>query len=153
MARLTPRQPSLLYALALALLLADACAFVRNPTASHGARCGPVVCAEKEGKEPEEGNGKPKISIGGLFELVGMGMGAPMLGKLERVNFNDPERPDLEFSIEANRFMREDKAEYFEEGYVDDGRDTGPGFLENLLSGGRLQREYYANLRKKEGKK
>ena len=31
---------------------------------------------------------------------------------------------------------------YFDDGYVEDSDDSGPSFFENLLSGGKLQREY-----------
>ena len=31
---------------------------------------------------------------------------------------------------------------YFDDGYVEDDEDSGPSFFENLLSGGKLQRQY-----------
>ena len=42
----------------------------------------------------------------------------------------------------ANNFDLDARGKYFDDGYVDDGEDTGPGFFENLISGGKLQREY-----------
>mmetsp|Transcript_21129 Transcript_21129/g.64360 ORF Transcript_21129/g.64360 Transcript_21129/m.64360 type:complete len:146 (-) Transcript_21129:357-794(-) len=110
-------------------------------TARLGGRSG---IAAKKDAEPE-GEDKRGISGQGLFELMSMGAGLPALGKLTAVNFDKPGRPDLEFELEANNFMKETDAPYFDEGWVDDGSedsDTGPGFLENLLSGGEKQREW-----------
>ena len=39
---------------------------------------------------------------------------------------------------------------YFDDGYVDDDEDNGPSFFANLLSGGKLQREY--DEKRKKGK-
>ena len=40
----------------------------------------------------------------------------------------------------------------FDDGYVDTS-DNGPGFFENLLSGGKMQREYDERMRKRRGGK
>ena len=77
---------------------------------------------------------------------MAMGAGAPMLGDLKETNFNDPTKPDLMFELEANNFSDEKgdlkKGTYFDDGYVADDAEEGPGFFENLLSGGRLQKEF-----------
>lgn len=62
-----------------------------------------------------------------------------------RTNFDKPEAEGgaaLQFELEANNFDLDARGKYFDDGYVDDGEDTGPGFFENLISGGKLQREY-----------
>ena len=66
-----------------------------------------------------------------------------MLGDLKKTNFEKPEAEGgaaLQFELEANNFDLDDRGTYFDDGYVADDYD-GPGFFENLLSGGRLQRE------------
>ena len=80
------------------------------------------------------------------MKLVAMGAGAPMLGDLkENTLLKNDGKPDLMFELEANNFFDSKgdikKGKYMEEGWVDDG-ESGPGFLENLLSGGKLQRDY-----------
>ena len=104
------------------------------------ARCSSPLAKE----EPEKK--KPGIDFSGLAQLMAMGAGAPMLGDLKETNFNDPTKPDLMFELEANNFSDEKgdlkKGTYFDDGYVADDAEEGPGFFENLLSGGRLQKEF-----------
>ena len=108
--------------------------------------------------EPSE-DGEPKkggISMDGLFQLMTMGAGAPSLGELKENNlFKSPEerkdangnvKSDLTFELEANNFFDEKgdikKGKYMESGWTDDDDgSSGPGFWENLLSGGKLQRD------------
>merc|ERR1719247_3082886 len=95
--------------------------------------------------EQDEEKEKPKISLSGLMQVITMGAGAPMLGDLKKTNFDKPEAEGgaaLQFELEANNFDLDARGKYFDDGYVDDGEDTGPGFFENLISGGKLQREY-----------
>jgi len=96
----------------------------------------------------EDGETKKKMGIdwSGLGQLVAMGAGAPMLGELKETNFNDPTKPDLMFELEANNFFDKEgniqKGKYFDSGWTDeDATEDGPGFWENLFSGGKLQRE------------
>lgn len=100
-------------------------------------------------EESGEGEKKKGLSLGGLVQLVTMGAGAPSLGEYKGMDGNT-----AMFELEANNFEDKDgnvrKGRYFEDGYVDDpaGGDAPPGFLENLLSGGQLQREYDERTRK-----
>ena len=54
-----------------------------------------------------------------------------MLGDLKETNFNDPTKPDLIFELEANNFFSKDgnikKGKYFEDGYVEEEGEAGPG--------------------------
>eukprot|EP00325_Prymnesiales_sp_UTEX-LB-985_P000623 CAMPEP_0174698248 /NCGR_PEP_ID=MMETSP1094-20130205/3879_1 /TAXON_ID=156173 /ORGANISM="Chrysochromulina brevifilum, Strain UTEX LB 985" /LENGTH=118 /DNA_ID=CAMNT_0015895377 /DNA_START=183 /DNA_END=539 /DNA_ORIENTATION=- len=87
---------------------------------------------------------KPKITMDGLFQVMSMGAGAPMLGDLKKTNFDKPESEGgaaLQFELEANNFDLDARGTYFDDGYVE-ASSAGPGFFENLMSGGKLQREY-----------
>jgi len=80
----------------------------------------------------------------GLFQVMSMGAGAPMLGDLKKVNLDKPESEGgaaLQFELEANNFDLGARGTYFDDGYVEEG-SGGPGFFENLMSGGKLQRQY-----------
>jgi len=112
-----------------------------------------VAFAASGEKNPQDDPQKPpeaekKMSIGGLVQLVLAGAGAPFLGELKEVAFDDPTKPDLTFELEANNLTDAEgntlqtKNPYFTDGWVDKGEDKGPGFFENLLSGGKLQREF-----------
>jgi len=50
------------------------------------------------------------------------------------------------FELDANNFSDKDgnikRGQYFEDGYLDTTGDKPPNFLENLLSGGKLQRDF-----------
>jgi hypothetical protein len=104
------------------------------------------------GDEPEKKKDEKKISLDGLMQVMAMGAGAPMLGDLKKTNFDKPEAEGgaaLQFELEANNFDLDARGTYFEDGYVEEAGDSGPGFFENLMSGGKLQREY--DERKKSG--
>jgi hypothetical protein len=45
----------------------------------------------------------------------------------------------LQFELEANNFNLDDRGSYFDDGWVAED-DGAPGFFENLMSGGKLQR-------------
>ncbi len=102
---------------------------------------------------------KPKLTFGGLIQLITTGAGAPGLGEYERTDENGR----MFFSLDANNFVDSDgesiqaKAKFFEKGYVegvdDDFVSDAPGFFSNLLSGGRLMREFEENLENKKAKK
>ena len=111
-------------------------------------------------EEPEE-DGKPKeekkLTLDGLMQVMAMGAGAPMLGDLKKTNFEKPESEGgaaLQFELEANNFDLNTRGTYFDNGST--GTSTtydNPGFFENLMSGGKLQREYDERMRKKRGEK
>merc|ERR1719379_290283 len=109
----------------------------------------------EEPKEPEKE--KPKITLDGLFQVMSMGAGAPMLGDLKKTNFEKPESEGgaaLQFELEANNFDLNTRGKYFDNGST--GTSTtydNPGFFENLMSGGKLQREYDERMRQKRGEK
>merc|ERR1712157_11275 len=67
---------------------------------------------DKEGEEPAQAE-EPKLTLGGLAELVGLGMGVPVPAKVEL----DMEKKQLIAEFEANNFDQEQK--YRDEGYVD----------------------------------
>jgi hypothetical protein len=83
-----------------------------------------------------------------------MGAGAPMLGDLKEINLKNDGRPMLNFELEANNFEDQEgnvkKGQYFEDGWVDQGSSDQPGFWENLMSGGKLQRQADARRRENE---
>ena len=99
----------------------------------------PASCMSAQ-KDPKKKDDK-QIGLSGLFQVMGMGAGAPMLGDLKEVNFKNDGKPDLMFELEANNFNLDDRGTYFDDGYVSD-EQTAPNFFENLMSGGRLQREF-----------
>ena len=110
--------------------------------------------ADDESEKPEKEG--PKITLDGLMQVMSMGAGAPMLGDLKKTNFKKPEAEAgaaLQFELEANNFDLNDRGKYFDSGNVDAGEYDGPGFFENLMSGGKLQREYDKQLQAKQGKK
>ena len=93
-----------------------------------------------------------KLSLDGLMQVMAMGAGAPMLGDLKKVNLNKPEAEGgaaLQFELEANNFNLDDRGSYFNDGWVAED-DGAPGFFENLMSGGKLQREW--DQKRKSGK-
>ena len=55
----------------------------------------------------------------------------------------------LQFELEANNFNLDDRGSYFDDGWVAED-DGAPGFFENLMSGGKLQREW--DQKRKSGK-
>jgi hypothetical protein len=111
-------------------------------------------------EEPKE-DGKPKeekkLTLDGLMQVMAMGAGAPMLGDLKKTNFEKPESEGgaaLQFELEANNFNLDDRGKYFDNGST--GTSTtydNPGFFDNLMSGGKLQREYDERMRQKRSKK
>lgn len=113
--------------------------------------------APKEADEPEKPEKEgPKITLDGLMQVMSMGAGAPMLGDLKKTNFKKPEAEGgaaLQFELEANNFDLNTRGKYFDSGNVDADEYDGPGFFENLISGGKLQREYDKQLQAKRSKK
>ncbi|KAL1526810.1 hypothetical protein AB1Y20_015503 [Prymnesium parvum] len=106
-----------------------------------------LMQAEKEPK-------KKGIDLSGLLQVVSMGAGAPMLGDLKKTNFDKPESEGgaaLQFELEANNFDLDARGKYFDDGYIEQDGEQGPSFFENLMSGGKLQREYDERMR--QGKK
>ena len=107
----------------------------------------------KEGEEKEE----KKLTLDGLMQVMAMGAGAPMLGELKKTNFEKPEAEGgaaLQFELEANNFDLDARGEYFDNGST--GTSTtydNPSFFDNLMSGGKLQREYDQRMEQKRGKK
>ena len=136
------------------LLLTGAAAF-QAPAASRSAAvtrraATPVAMFDmfkpKEPEEPKEPEkDKPKITLDGLFQVMSMGAGAPMLGDLKKTNFKKPESEGgaaLQFELEANNFDLGARGKFFDNGSDDETQFDNPGFFENLISGGKLQREY-----------
>ena len=85
-----------------------------------------------------------------MVQVMSMGAGAPMLGDLKKTNFKKPEAEGgaaLQFELEANNFDLDQRGTYFDDGYVEES-SGGPTFFENLLSGGKLQREFDDERRK-----
>ena len=104
---------------------------------------------EPEGEPEKE---KPKITLDGLLQVMSMGAGAPMLGDLKKTNFKKPEAEAgaaLQFELEANNFDLNSRGKYFDSGNSDESAYDGPGFFENLMSGGKLQRKYDEKMRNK----
>ena len=97
-------------------------------------------------KQQSQSDAEPKkegIDLSGLLQVVSMGAGAPMLGDLKRTNFEKPEAEAgaaLQFELEANNFDLDARGTFFDDGYVADD-EVKVDFFQNLLSGGRLQRE------------
>lgn len=88
---------------------------------------------------------KNKFSLGGLFQLILMGAGAPSLGEYKETDENGR----MIFELEANNYVdskgnvKQTQARFFTDGYVeDDFNERPPGFWANLLSGGKLQGEW-----------
>jgi hypothetical protein len=110
------------------------CAQTRCVTSRHGVLSrSRIVAAADE---------KPKMSLSGLFQLMTMGAGAPSLGE-----FKGMDGTKAMFELEANNFSDEDgnvrRGKYLEDGYVETSDvDEAPSFFANLLSGGKLQRDY-----------
>jgi len=110
----------------------------------------------KEPEPPEEPEkAKPKISLDGLMQVMAMGAGAPMLGDLKKTNFKKPEAEAgaaLQFELEANNFDLDARGKFFDSGSDKDAEYDNPGFFENLMSGGKLQREYDKQMQQKRKK-
>ncbi|EOD31328.1 hypothetical protein EMIHUDRAFT_222074 [Emiliania huxleyi CCMP1516] len=128
----------------------------------------------KEPEPPEEPEkAKPKISLDGLMQansrssdglpargpVMAMGAGAPMLGDLKKTNFKKPEAQyhaeagaALQFELEANNFDLDARGKFFDSGSDKDAEYDNPGFFENLMSGGKLQREYDKQMQQKRKK-
>ena len=73
------------------------------------ARCPPAFARMPWDPEPEkddsEAKEEKKIDLSGLFQVMSMGAGAPMLGDLKKTNFEKPESEGgaaLQFELEAN---------------------------------------------------
>ena len=65
----------------------------------------PVEADPEKGKDEKKDGVEAKISLDGLFQVMSMGAGAPMLGDLKKTNFNKPESEGgaaLQFELEAN---------------------------------------------------
>ena len=74
--------------------------------------------ATTEGEGEEKASGKaeePKLTAGGLAELIGLGMGVPVPSSVEL----DTKNKKLIAEFEANNFGQEQK--YRDEGYVEEG--------------------------------
>ena len=137
--------------MSIALLCSLAAALQVSPSPAvtrHGAmrRAFAPMMAKKE-EEP-----KKKLDLSGLFQVMAMGAGAPMLGDLKEVNFKNDGKPDLMFELEANNFDEglNTRGSFFDDGNEATNDYDGPGFFENLLSGGKLQREADARRKKKQ---
>jgi len=108
---------------------------------------------EKQSPSPEK-NLFPKIGLGALIQLVTMGAGAPSLGEFKRW-----EGTKAIFELEANNLVDKEgnslqtKAKYFLDGYVEAEGEKPPGFLDNLLSGGKKMEEWSERIEQKKGKK
>ena len=126
----------------------------RGPPTSAHARRAPAHVQARMPWEPQDDatpnemqpNNEKSIGLSGLMKLVAMGAGAPMLGDLkENTLLQNNGEADLKFELEANNFADKNgnlkRGKYFEDGWVDDG-EQGPSFFDNLLSGGKLQREF-----------
>merc|ERR1719203_281797 len=103
---------------------------------------------EDAGATPKEEKNKKGIDLSGLMQVVSMGAGAPMLGDLKKVNLDKPETEGgaaLQFELEANNFDLDSRGKFFDSGNTNAEEYDGPGFFENLLSGGKLQFELEAN--------
>eukprot|EP01035_Chromulina_nebulosa_P017519 gene17519-23080_t len=103
-------------------------------------------------KLPQE-NSKPKgITLSNIIQLVLMGAGAPGLGEYKGTD----ESGKMFFELEANNLVDskgndiQTRAKFFKDGWVEGSDDDikTPGFLENLLSGGKLQEEWDKKNRK-----
>jgi len=112
----------------------------------------PVEADGGDGERKSDEGVQKKLSLDGLMQVMAMGAGAPMLGDLKKVNLDKPESEGgaaLQFELEANNFDLDDRGTYFDDGYVEES-SGGPNFFENLMSGGKLQREYDEKLRQGE---
>jgi hypothetical protein len=130
--------------LVLVLLVFVACGSAFSPQGLSPARRAlersHLLAMAKKGKDPEPE--KPKMTLGALVQLMTMGAGAPSLGE-----FRGMKGTTAMFELEANNFSDENgnvrRGKYFEDGYVEDPSTAGaPNFFANLMSGGKLQREY-----------
>ena len=112
---------------------------------------------ESEPKEDGEAKDEKKLTLDGLMQVMAMGAGAPMLGDLKKTNFDKPEAEGgaaLQFELEANNFDLDARGEYFDNGST--GTSTtydNPSFFDNLMSGGKLQRQYDDRMREKRSEK
>jgi hypothetical protein len=112
---------------------------------------------KEEPKEDGEAKDEKKLTLDGLMQVMAMGAGAPMLGDLKKTNFDKPESEGgaaLQFELEANNFDLDDRGKYFDNGST--GTSTtydNPSFFDNLMSGGKLQREYDDRMRQQRGEK
>lgn len=86
----------------------------------------PVEANPEPGAEDEPKEVKKGIDFSGLAQLVTMGAGAPMLGDLKKINWDQTEADGgafAQFELEANNFEDENgnikKGEFRDEGYVD----------------------------------
>ena len=87
-----------------------------------------------------------KKGISGLLQLIAFGAGAPLLGEFEKFD----EKGTALFKLEANNLVDskgetiQTRAKFFNEGWTEASEQAikPPGFLENLLSGGRLMEEW-----------
>ncbi|QDZ21469.1 hypothetical protein HOP50_05g39960 [Chloropicon primus] len=71
--------------------------------------------AEEDVSAEDQKAEEPKLTAGGLAELVGLGMGLPVPAKTTY----DPEKKQIVAEFEANNFAQEQK--YRDSGYVDEG--------------------------------
>lgn len=139
-----------LFSAVFVLVVAPSGAFVaplaRSPAAlPHTLERSRVLAVARKGGndvDQDASEDKPKMSLGGLFQLITMGAGAPSLGE-----FKEWDGTKAMFELEANNFADADgnvrRGRYVDDGYVDsDVSDAPPNFFANLMSGGRLQREY-----------
>ena len=133
------------------LLSLTAVAALTLPSTRCAARC--ATPAMKAGDKDAKDDNKPKITLDGLLQVMSMGAGAPMLGDLKKTNFDKPESEGgaaLQFELEANNFDLNSRGSFFDSGWTgDEAGEEGPGFFENLMSGGKLQREYDERMRKR----
>ena len=123
--------------------------FMRVHTMASTSQC-TTTCLQlwKKPKAPEptpkKEEAKPKPP--NLLQLIALGAGAPLLGEFEKFDENGR----AIFKLEANNLVDskgesiQARAKFFNDGWTEDSDESikPPGFLENLLSGGRLQSEW-----------
>ena len=103
-------------------------------------------------KPEKEANKKP-LTLSGIAQLVGFGVGAPVLGEYKGT---DPATGKMFFELEANNLVDAEgkdvqmKGKFFKDGWVEGSTESidPPGFFQNLLSGGKLMAEWDSKNRK-----
>jgi hypothetical protein len=115
--------------------------------ASTSSRCTTLQLWKKpKTPEPTPKKEEPKPKPPNLLQLIALGAGAPLLGEFEKFDENGR----AIFKLEANNLVDskgesiQARAKFFNDGWTEDSDESikPPGFLENLLSGGRLQSEW-----------
>jgi len=121
-----------------------------SPRTVEPSRMKPLNLWGKKKSPPPEPVSEPvpekKKGISGLLQLIAFGAGAPLLGEFEKFD----EKGTALFKLEANNLVDskgeiiQTRAKFFNEGWTEASEQAikPPGFLENLLSGGRLMEEW-----------